>query len=324
MNEHTNSHINRFNPSKEGISSNDEKRIYHYTSPQGLYKILDNLSIRFTDCQFLNDKSEYTHIEEPLEEAFKEIEKDLNNFKWDFFEVLNDNFEYDDFRITKTSSKFKINSTKKKYYVFCSSTIKDSLGMWNYYVKGGNYEGYNIGFSVNQLLNCFSTIENSEVEVFYGKVAYKEENKIEILKDLILEADRKIDNKEKNTSNFEEFKIVKQEIKGEVISYLENYRLFFKDEAFSNESEYRFVLRLPRKYTPNADAPIKRGFDVRNGIFTPFCVLSINKQETINSIMLSPMLESKLAKHGLKRFLKLNGYNNDKIAIEESKIPIRY
>lgn len=38
--------------------------VYHYTSPQGIYSILANKSLWFTDCQYLNDKSENKLLED--------------------------------------------------------------------------------------------------------------------------------------------------------------------------------------------------------------------------------------------------------------------
>jgi hypothetical protein len=323
MNEYLNKHIKCFNPSTEDRNLYAKQRIYHYTSPRGLYSILDNSTIRFTDCQFLNDKSEYTHIKKPLIKAFEEMKKDLHNdFESSVMDLLNNNFEQDDIKIAGKSSKLSLQFIKKRYYVFCSSTTQDSLGMWNYYVKGGNYQGYNIGLSISKLLDCFSTITNPEIDVFYGKVIYKERDQINLLKDLLLKADQDLEDKLRQATSSEDIILSEQEIIGEVLTFIENYRLFFKDEAFSNEKEYRFVLKLPLEFTPNESDPISIGFDVKNGVFTPFCVLSIRKENTIDSIMLSPMLESELAEQGLKRYLKLQGFSS--ITIGQSKVPIRY
>lgn len=323
MNEYRNKHIKCFNPSTEDRSLYAKQRIYHYTSPRGLYAILDNSTIRFTDCQFLNDKSEYTHIKKPLIKAFEEIKKELHNdLETRVMDLLSNNFEQDDIKLEGKSSKPALQFIKKRYYVFCSSTAQDSLGMWNYYVKGGNYQGYNMGLSISKLLDCFSNISNPEIDVFYGKVIYKERDQINLLKDLLLKADQDLEEKLRKATSSEDISLSEQEIIGEVLAFIENYRLFFKDEAFSNEKEYRFVIKLPIEFTPNTSDPISIGFDVKNGVFTPFCVLSISKENTIDSIMLSPMLESELAEQGLKRYLNLKGFSS--ITIEQSKVPIRY
>lgn len=324
MNEYANKHIKYFNPSKDDYSLDGRTRIYHYTSPQGLYGILGNSTIRFTDCQFLNDKSEYTHIKGPLIKAFEEIRRDLHNdLEGNVLNMINENFESDDIKIASRDSGLTMCFTKKRYYIFCASTAQDSLGMWNYYVKGGNYQGYNIGFSIGKLLDCFSSIKNPDVDVVHGKVLYKEKEQIDLLKDLLLKADQELEDILRNAVSTEDFDLADQEVKGKVLNYIENYRLFFKDEAFSNEREYRFILKLPLEYTPNTGDPIKIGFEVKNGVFTPHCDLSINKDKTIDSIMLSPMFERELANQGLKRYLTLNGYNS-KITIGQSRVPIRY
>lgn len=324
MKENTNNRIKYFNPSVDEKSNISRQRIFHYTSPKGLYGILDNSTIRFTDCQFLNDVSEYTHIKKPLLKALEETKKDLrNDFEGSVLKMLTEDFESDDCKISGKGVNLTLHFTKKRYYIFCASTDQDLLGMWNYYVKGGNYQGYNIGFVVSRLLDCFSNIDNPEVDVFYGKVIYKEKDQIDFLKDLLLKADQKLEDKLRHTVNEEDYSLIDQEIKGEVLNYIENYRLFFKDEAFLDEKEYRFILKLPLEYVPDKNDSISIGFDEKQGVFTPFCDLSIDKEKAINSIVLSPMLESELAKQGLKRYLKHNGYNN-KISIEKSKVPIRY
>lgn len=324
MNEYSNKHIKCFNPSTDEKDFESKKIIYHYTSPQGLYEILGNTTIRFTDCQFLNDKSEYTHIKKPLLKAFEEVKKDIqSDFETSIMDIFNENFESEDIKITKKNSKLTFDLSTKRYYVFCASLAQDSLGMWNYYVKGGNYQGYNIGFNIGQLLDCFSTIKNTNIDIFYGKVIYRKKEQINLLKDLLLKADKDLENRLINSTNEEDLNIIDQEVKGEVLNYIENYRLFFKDEAFINEKEYRFILKLPLKYIPNNNDPISMKFVIKNGIVTPICELSISKEKIIDSIMLSPMIESELADQGLKRYLIHNGYDNE-ITIRQSKVPIRF
>lgn len=324
MSDYANKHIRCFNPASDGKSLNEKGRIYHYTSPNGIFGILGSRSIRFTDCQFLNDKSEYTHIKKPLEKALEEIKNDLHiDFQTSILKMLKEEFESDDINVIKKETGLAFSLTKKRYYIFCSSTAQDSLGMWNYYVKGGNYQGYNIGFNVRQLLDCFSTIENADVDVFYGRIMYKGKEQIEFLKAILLKADEELEEKLRKATSGEEVDNANHEAIDSVMNYIENYRLFFKDESFSNEKEYRFIIKLPLEYTPNDNSPLLTGFDVRNGIIVPYCQLTISKESSIESIMLSPMLESELAKQGLKRFLWSRGYNS-KINIVQSKVPIRY
>lgn len=320
------------NPLKKEIKPNSTKKVYHYTSPLGLKSILANATLRFSDCQFLNDKSEYTHIKKPLQNAFQQLEDELNiNFKEEVFKYIDKKYEYDDVTITGTGWGMEIETTKMRYYIFCTSMTDDSLGMWNYYIKDGNYQGYNIGFTVNRILNCFDSIIDSKVFINYGEVIYDENEQIKILKKMLIDADRElerqIENIEEKEAGYEvyqeELQIAIQNTIGEIVYYIEKYRLFFKDSAFKNESEFRFVMKLPTDFNPEKNETLQVNYNLKHGIFVPYCDLKIDKSKTINSIMLSPMLEDELAKSGLERFLKHHGYNN-KIQINQSKIPIRY
>lgn len=330
MKEYINKQIKCFNPSKNYKNTVRSFKIYHYTSPQGLYGILNNENFRFTDCQFLNDKSEYMHIIKQFNKALGEVKNDLDNeFKSYIISSFKQhkiysNYGIDDIEINNIDSKLSINFTPKRYYVFCTSTSKDSLGMWNYYVKDNNYQGYNIEISMNQMLESFKTIKNPNVNLYYGKVLYNEREQIKLLKELLINASTEYkENLAKAKGDiFSIYAINNQSVIGSVLNYIENYRLFFKDEAFINENEYRFVLKLPLDSITNSIKPISHNFIIKNGIFTPFCELPFDKTKMIKSITLSPILEWEIAKQGLERYLKHHGYNSN-INIVQSVIPIR-
>ncbi len=321
-----NLHIKYFNPSIDKTNYRKKERIYHYTSASGLYGIIKNSKIRFTDCQFVNDKSEYTHIIIPLQNAFDEIKKDLHNdFKNDvktiLFHLENHDFETNDISIDQINP-LTFGETRKRNYVFCASTEPDLLGLWNYYVKSGNYQGYNLGFNINKFLDCFSIIKNRDVNVYYGKVVYNNRKKIDILKDLLSKANMEFENKKREKAN-EEYETIRQEIINNLLEYIQDYRLFFKDEAFTNEKEFRFIIKMPFHYKRIKIDPLEMNYEVRNGIITPYCELPISKDKTIELITLSPMMESELAILGVRRFLEHNEFNFT-IDIRQSRIPIRY
>lgn len=326
MIDYASKHIMWFNPSSDTKSSDGKSKIYHYTSPNGLFGILKGGAIRFTDCQFLNDKSEYTHIREPLEQALKDVKDELHDN--DIGEIINayieDNYEFDTLRAEKsTNSSLSLRRLRMRYFLFCATDLPDSLGMWNYYVKAGNYQGYNLIISVSNLLDCFTPIKNPDVDVFYGKVIYQNKDKMDILKGIIKKIDIEKWEKQHAAVNEEDYDVAQQESIGELLTYLENFRLFFKDSSFSAEREYRFVIRLPIDFENTDDNVIKTGFEMKNGIVIPYCELKIDRSSTFSGITLSPMLESTLAENGLKRFLSSCHYNS-KLSIKQSRIPIRY
>ncbi len=317
------------NPIVKKINSNSTKKIYHYTSPHGLHSILLNATLRFSDVQFLNDKSEYIHIEKPLRKAFMNIDHSISFSYDEVIALLDKKYETDEVKVSGIGWKTTFELTKMRYYVFCTSKLDDSLGMWNYYVKDGKYQGYNIGFTVNQILNCFDSINEAKISVLYGEVIYSEDDQIEILARILIDINSRLESRilenEKFTDEdrYQENQIAYQESLGEILSNIDSLRLFFKDNAFKNENEFRFVLKLPKESSFSDKGRLKVGFDVKNGIFTPYCDLDIDKKKTINSIMLAPIMEGQLAMIGLERILKHYNYKTD-IHIAQSVVPIRY
>ena len=61
---------------------------------------------------------------------------------------------------------------KLRYYVFCTSTKVDSLNMWNYYLKNGKYQGYNIGISLEKMLHYIESLDLKKCDFWQSRVMY--------------------------------------------------------------------------------------------------------------------------------------------------------
>ena len=300
-----------------------DKTIYHYTSPEALASILSNTSIRFTDCQFMNDRSEYNHILEPLEAAVRQVEAQLHDSKFlrQILKQLGTNFQTAKYEATEDSNgHLEIKMTPSRYYLFCASTGQDSLNMWNYYVKNGSYQGYNIGLST---LEIVKNIKNSIVDsILFGRVIYDSRSKTALLSSLLIKYDQKLYEASLECLTNEDFEEALLEIQAELFDDLSLCRLFFKDIAFDGEKEFRIVIILPQNDHSNIEDGIKRGFTSNHGIITPYIDVKI-PQVSIKRITLSPMLERELAVEGLRRLLYYFNYD-PKIDIVNSTIPLRY
>ena len=211
------------------------------------------------------------------------------------------------------------NLDRYRYYVFCTSTESDSLNMWNYYVKDGAYQGYNIGFSIDKMIKYFAQTALYSAEIWHGPVLYSDCEKVKVIKDLIQGVDINLSLIKGEVGSQEYWYTYLQESQTEIIDSIELFRLFFKDSAFKDEHEYRFVLKLPVKQ--NDSRYLSNGYEVKNGIFSPYCDFKID-DEIIDDITLSPMLDVKLASKGLQLYLENNDYQG--INIISSTIPIRY
>ncbi|BCN30978.1 DUF2971 domain-containing protein [Anaeromicropila herbilytica] len=319
--------IRSFYPDKDSLKKGRSAITYHYTSPLGMKAILGSHSIRFTDCQFLNDKSEYVHIHKPLMQALEEIQEELfdDSIPDMIRNMFNDNYETELLVVVPRSDinpQLKFRYIKQRYYIFCTSEQRDALNMWNYYVKGGNYQGYNLGIAVNSILKSFSALKNENIELLYGKVLYNESEQIRYLKEGILNIDRCLRGELESIDDLQLIDELYDNAKGKILDFLESARLFFKDQAFESEKEFRFIIKLPTEYAQKNHSVLNVGYDVKGGIIVPHCTLNIEKA-SFKSVTLSPMLDKELAEQGLNRFLTDCGYEN-KIDINQSGIPIRY
>lgn len=306
--------------------------IYHYTSPEGLYSILKNSSIRFTDCQYMNDRSEYMYLKEMLFQALERCEHELMYKHYKELIVLNFSDTYGEstvefFAPNGGNKKPQYIQSDKRHYVFCASMSDDSLGMWNYYTKDGNYQGYNLGFDETDLF--FGAKEKSsgsfDYEIIDCTINYEKTKQESILIYMLKKIDEDICDYAKSygmqhLNNYNQDSFANTSFHGR-LDY-SKYRLTCKHPAFADEREYRCVLSISDAMIKKHSDIFTKEFFVRNGIITPCCTLKFNKN-SVKSISMSPTLEKKLVEHSIKSFLTENSFKQE-IAIKSSQIPIRH
>jgi hypothetical protein len=319
--------------------------VYHYTSPEGIFNIIKNRTLWFTDSQFLNDKSELAYIQEPLREALEQFYQ--KHFKYlfitkelieksikEFLPLPHQNSTPDYETVMEVINAAKLDGTediedvvdelflkydkKFRYYILCTSENPDTSSMWNYYVKNGNYQGYNLGVNVNVIKKKIKNIlknKNSGIKIFNGKVVYDHKEQAENLWNKI---DRVV---EKGNSLI-------PYVNDEIRILLDREKFFFKNPAFKNEEEFRIILKIPTdfKETENGKLALKYRPGT-SGIITPYIEWKFaedneNISEIIKEITLAPMIEEEIAKEGFKRFLADEDIEN--IKINQSSIKLRF
>ena len=122
--------------------------VFRYSSPDVFYKTLSKMSLRFTRGDCFNDYEDGEVVNELYLDCLSELIQEGEIDK-DFFVAA-----------AMTEVKHLVwlvgediaTQIECKPFICCFSKEKDSLQMWQYYSKGGNFEGYNIGFRLNKLL----------------------------------------------------------------------------------------------------------------------------------------------------------------------------
>lgn len=321
-----------FNFRKDGIKYMPEDRVvYHYTSPDGFLGILSGQSLRFTDISYMNDRSEGVYFVKVLLDF---LEKNQGRFPL-CEEVINnllDNNSFDDIR--------RLNITKIKYnrdwnykhnpvrsFVFCTCSDADSLNMWNYYVKNGSYQGYNIGIRVESFLEYIGTMlpYNDAISIYYGKVLYNLKRQEEEIEHLLITMEESMVGSSKG------FMVNRDLMMWYLKHYIELYGVFYKHPKFEGEKEYRFVIeaeeengyRLPfdSKELRGKEKTIREDFCVKNGIIAPYLTVPFGN-DTISRVYISPMTEFDIAKRSIKELTYRKDYRV--FPVYQSKIPIRY
>lgn len=320
--------------------------VYHYTSPDGILGILKNKTLRFTDCQYLNDVDEFVYFWKPFEKAWEQAIKDHGKFNDDIEQIV-DLFHkspYEEINLQKCEYSpthiINLEFVHNRYYVLCASTNPDTANMWNYYVKNGVYHGYNLGIDcdyINQWFNNYH-VRNNQVVLFSNKVIYNEKKQIEIIYKKIMEMLTKHSEREDEIASssiqkddkFQMHVENNDEFKGKLLDYFHFQKLFFKNPAFSSEHEYRFVLKVDNNFNEDLDSEnnpiLKIYFRIgTSGIITPFIEWKFDlndKERLFKQITLAPMIEPSLAEESFKRFLAATVRQN--IEIKKSSIKLRF
>ena len=347
---------NAFNPSSEqpsnihefqtnGDQSQEENIIcYHYTSSHAMLSILNAQdkgcgSIRFTDSHYMNDRSEhmffikrllefldknsgkYPYCQQVINEFLLKkysVEDFLSLRVSDFGDLLRENVESFNLKQDKESSDFSnyISRVKSRHFLFCLCRDDDSLHMWNYYLHNGNYQGYNIGIKPLDLLQSLRLPETGEFDPFlfyYGDVLYTKEQQEKQIKALC----NTIESVQTNQSiSIDPIQVGMMILWG----YIQCFGLFFKDEKFIDEKEYRIVIECHEinqehdlfTYLRSDKRNIRYTFYERNGILVPCLEIPLAK-EAVKQITMAPILESKIAASSIRDFLSWNKYSDVEI-----------
>lgn len=304
----------------EKISGGDDKYknkiFYHYTSPEVLTNILkkDNMVLRFTKSDCLNDKSEgkefYFIYKEVCEEIFKN-----EQISDDFYKLIK-NIEFKDVFCAYINNGYNIVKKDCDTYICCFSESKDILSMWNYYCKNDKYEGYNIGIqfeNYSDVGKCFFNDEKDYAEVDFYRVIYNKDVVKNILSEFLIDLYENTDYR---------LYYEKEAIVDTILLVTTKLKYIIKNEAFSHEKEIRFIINvIKNKNSYNIN------FTSKKGLITPYIDLKLEKK-FLKEITIGSLIEKEIAKNNLEFLLRYNEYildvEENRIKIDFSEIPIRY
>lgn len=270
----------------------EEKVLYHYTKSNGINGILNNNCFWATKNDFLNDPNEFLYINKIIRRVCLDLLYDE---------------ELTEMLLTDVVGETDANG---EYFVLSFSCCRDSITMW---AEFGNANGYNIGFDSNEIIK---RIEEANQVEYHGMVIYDSNIQSSLIQDIINT------NLPAGMSLLDIARIGKENNKDvRYCSFCEAFReatavyaMFFKDEAFMQEREYRFV------FGKNEETKIN--FRVRDGYIIPYISIPLSDMRLpVTEIVVAPKNHIDLAKKGMDYMMKALDYN---VPVELSDIKLRY
>lgn len=293
---------------KRFLDNDCSDQIYHYTKPEKLLNIVSNKTLRLSNVLFLNDKAEVSY-------TYRLI-VDLINANQPLNSVLFDKvIEYFENKYKNIIDGYSELYTQE-YYTLSFSTEKDNLILWNNYSKEKTYTGYNLGFDINDIM-C--DIYKKQYNAICGCIIYDEKKQKSIIKAILQHWNKKYERTLRATRYT---KLAKQnrlnDILLELIDMLSLVSVFFKNNKFKDEKEYRIVI-VNHSQLGHLPEPTK--IIEKNGLFVPYVEYKFPKR-ALKSINIGPTMNENIFYTSTNRMLLNFGY--DKVEVNWSKIPLRY
>lgn len=274
----------------------DGEALYHYTKCYAVQNIFRTGVLFATKSSFLNDTNEMAYIIHLSQEVVGEIQ----NPRWRQL-LLG--------QIIDTMEDFK----RHDIFVLSFSGEGDSITLWSEF---GDQTGYNLAFDGQELL---ARIRERQKIFYHGRVLYSHEKQLALIRNLFFTAIpekigipfEQILQEEEDHGNSPGF----QDLCRRLRRALNIYAMFFKQEEFQAEKEYRVVFRNPDKR--------KIRFREKDGFLLPYIEVNIAGEDLLpaKKITVAPKNHVDLARKGMQQYIELLGYH---LPVELSNLKLRY
>lgn len=261
-------------------------KVFHYTSGQGLFGIVNSNKLHCSNIKFMNDSSEELYAKQILEEFLHNSEKAQVLYKKFYSQSYHDVILY-------PGDKFVVS--------FCKEN--DSLSMWNYYASGN---GYNLEFELSEIIqrNKKHGISIREIEMVYNKIDQLNLYEIFIkrFEEKAIEYDKLEESKDRveDAKSHHEISNAQDEISELFNKELIDLLLSFKHPAYEREHEVRLIVSVLPWFMDDFD---NTDFKISpNGVFIEYLTLDLDITEMLKSVTVHP-LNGELHKSGVERFL---------------------
>lgn len=269
--------------------------LYHYTSGNGLFGIINSSELHCSHQQFLNDPTEQSYFDNVLRSVL-----DKNEFlKTIYVELIIRDYLFD---------------SSIQQFIFSLSKNPDSLSMWNYYANGN---GYNIGFDIDSIIEKNDNrLKIKKVEMIYDFTKQRDLVKLFVENNIInyekYNALTKQMIKTGDALKVDRFMREQTEIRKGFTQGINELKTSYKHAAYKDEEEIRLIINQ----SSNGQFKVSG-----QGVFIEYLTLGMTSDKDIIQIMAHP-LSTELHVEGMKRFIK-SKMTEKNVTVKKSEIPFR-
>lgn len=292
----------------------DGKKLYHYTSASGLQGICDG-EFWVTEKSFLNDITEFQVATQIFCEV---IDKHMTNvacaekIKKKVCDEIN--------RLSRPGMLGE-EIAYSGDYVISFSLDNDSILMWSEYSE---FYGYCMEFDGNELIKTFQS--SDDYRFLHGQVVYDHNEQVKIIEETLENEFFGCEKGFEYLNSWDDLNnVTNEEIEDLylwVAVIINAYNVFFKQECFKGEHEYRFVFTSIHDGGRVAeDEREKQYFRIKNEVLIPFIKKKIPNLNSLKAVIIGPKNKSDIVEKGVRYF-----FRNMKLDVNvyKSKMPIRY
>lgn len=274
--------------------------LYHYTSLETAFKILENKELWASRIQCMNDGSENQYLASIIKPSILEIEEFADYGEWGTF--------YRD-----TLLNMLDNGSKHPDYVISFSEKSDDLSQWRAY--SGNGTGCAIGFEATWL----NSLDTEEIfpdllrHLSFEPCDYDPQSHHEMIQEVLQAIREYLESPIRDEDgNLEHQALLNSQ------RALETYHkraASFKHPAFVDEAEWRIIMRRNK----GRDAKYR----TRKSLIVPYLTLPLDSGEgnSVIAIDIGPNPHPELNHRLMKEFVENNSFNH--VHVYSSAIPYR-
>jgi hypothetical protein len=263
--------------------------LFHYTDQSGLLGIVKCSKLYATDVRYMNDPTEFRLALGLAESQLKCTKCNSQNQK-DFVKILS--------KVPEQMKDINLFSVS-----FCA--YDDLLSQWRGY-SGGSY-GYAIGFRYEKLIASTNTNDGN---FLLGQCIYRRATQVSIVKEIVEHCLREVD---QNRPGMPPLRMV-------FAFLLYKYGIFFKNEKFRGEAEWRLV---PPPDINSTNPAI--GFRKGQSMITPYYRVPIGAKDVsaIQCVRIGPCPHPDLSERSVRELLRANEIGGESPPVCRSCIPFR-